>query len=114
MHSARSSELARIDPEQTTGVLVKFNIVESYAPGIDRLQKGTVDVAYLEPDPGLHSCTTYLFLPWHCTPGETPPYRLTIDRDRASTSGPARRHARWSRQQAGGEEESEFVGWSYS
>ena len=47
-----AGELARIDPEQTTGVLIKFNIGKSYAPGIDRLQEGAVDVPYLKPDPG--------------------------------------------------------------
>ena len=44
---------------------------------------------------------------WHCTPGETPPTGYHRS-GRASTSCPARRHARVAGKQAGGEEESEL------
>ena len=47
-----AGELTRIDPEQTTGVLIILNIGKSYAPGIDRLQEGAVDVPYFKADPG--------------------------------------------------------------
>ena len=74
-----AGELVRIDPEQAAGVLIKFNIVESYAPGIDRLQEGAVDVPNFKPDLGCR-LVEHVFLGGGIVLLVEYPCQVTIDR----------------------------------
>jgi hypothetical protein len=46
-----AGEFTRIDPEQTTCVLIILNIGKSYATGIDCLKESTIDVANFKAKP---------------------------------------------------------------
>ena len=103
-----AGEFTRIDPEQTTGVLIKFNIGKSYAPGIDCLQEGAVDVPYFKPNSGCclvkHVSLTcgVVLLVEH-------PGQVTIDRAVQVPVVLLIGMPDGATKQTGGEEESEFL-----